>query len=680
MKIISLSAILLVSMASLVAAKPSGSSARKQIEVFGPDLTNIQVFNVDQSSEVQADLRGFKQRDALEVARQFAQKQLTNSEFVVKNVYKSQVNGITHVYLRQVVDGVEVVNGNFNINVDSKGRVISYGNSFYRGRKSRNVRRQAKEANEANDPKPKLAGDATGKTIDPIEALKSLAKHIKADISGADKIKVEVENSLDGEPTTVLTNVPFAVPGSKVPVRQVLIQTDGGRQLQPVWEIEVEMENNWLQSHVQVNNGKVLSLIDWVADASYNVFPFGQNDPSEGPRQKVKDPHDQVASPKGWHIQGDKSFTDTIGNNVYAYENLNGELNADWKKKQRAEGGKNLEFDFPLDLTKGPETYVNASITNLFYWNNIIHDLFYRYGFDEAAGNFQEDNGNRGGIGGDAVIAQAQDGAGYNNANFATPPDGRRGKMRMYVWNKSDPYRDGDLEAGIIIHEYAHGISNRLTGGPGNSGCLPYGEAGGMGEGWGDFFATILRTNSSHTRESEFSMGDYANGKGIRRYPYSTSLKTNPETYGIMNNNSSYSGVHPKGAVWANMLYEVYWNIVDKHGYNPKWFPPKTTDPNALRTYITSKGNTLSLQIVLDGLKLQPCQPTFTQARDAILQAEKVLTGGKFACDIWRGFAKRGLGVGARVTNNPVSGPGTREESFKLPQECEQPSNKAKKD
>ena len=26
--------------------------------------------------------------------------------------------------------------------------------------------------------------------------------------------------------------------------------------------------------------------------------------------------------------------------------------------------------------------------------------------------------------------------------------------------------RDGDIENGIIIHEYGHGVSNRLTGGP----------------------------------------------------------------------------------------------------------------------------------------------------------------------------------------------------------------------
>ena len=31
-------------------------------------------------------------------------------------------------------------------------------------------------------------------------------------------------------------------------------------------------------------------------------------------------------------------------------------------------------------------------MTNLFYMNNVIHDVMYLYGFDEASGNFQTTN------------------------------------------------------------------------------------------------------------------------------------------------------------------------------------------------------------------------------------------------------------------------------------------------
>lgn len=143
------------------------------------------------------------------------------------------------------------------------------------------------------------------------------------------------------------------------------------------------------------------------------------------------------------------------------------------------------------------------------------------YGFDEVSGNFQQHNFGRGGRENDGVIANAQDGSGYNNANFMTPPDGENGRCRMYLWNTATPYRDGDLEAGIVIHELTHGLSTRLTGGPANSGCLGWGESGGMGEGWGDFLATTIRSSKDY---SDYSMGSWAANRegGIRNYIYST--------------------------------------------------------------------------------------------------------------------------------------------------------------
>lgn len=45
-----------------------------------------------------------------------------------------------------------------------------------------------------------------------------------------------------------------------------------------------------------------------------------------------------------------------------------------------------------------------------------MHDLFYVYGFDEAAGNFQNTNIGKNGKGGDNVIANAQDGSGYSKS------------------------------------------------------------------------------------------------------------------------------------------------------------------------------------------------------------------------------------------------------------------------
>jgi extracellular elastinolytic metalloproteinase len=287
-------------------------------------------------------------------------------------------------------------------------------------------------------------------------------------------------------------------------------------------------------------------------------------------------------------------------------------------------------------LAQEPTSYQLAAVTNLFYHNNIIHDVFYQYGFDELSGNFQTDNYGKGGLGNDHVIANAQ-APGKNNANFATPPDGQNGRMNMFTWSLTNPERDGDLENDIIMHEYAHGISNRLTGGPANSNCLGFGEPGGMGEGWGDWFSLIMRLKGRETPSTELGVGNYVYSKTIRKYVYSTSQTTNPTSYQTLNE-PAFGQVHAIGEVWANMLYEVYWSIMEAVG---------KFEPNL---YSASKeaANTIALQIVVDGMKMQPCNPTFLQARKAIVDAAAKISA-KVECAVWKGFAKRGLGENAAV-------------------------------
>ena len=103
-------------------------------------------------------------------------------------------------------------------------------------------------------------------------------------------------------------------------------------------------------------------------------------------------------------------------------------------------------------------------VTNLFYYNNIMHDFSYALGFTETARNFQTNNYGRGGTGNDSVRAEAQDGSGTNNANFATPPDGSRPRMQQYLFTSPNPDRDSSVDGDVVFHEYGHGISNRLIG------------------------------------------------------------------------------------------------------------------------------------------------------------------------------------------------------------------------
>ena len=139
-------------------------------------------------------------------------------------------------------------------------------------------------------------------------------------------------------------------------------------------------------------------------------------------------------------------------------------------------------------------------------------------------------------------------------------------------------------------------MSNRLTGGPANSNCLNSLESGGMGEGWGDFMATLIRLKSADTRSKDYPMGAwvYNNAKGIRAYPYSTSLTTNPYAYTSVN---GMTEVHSIGTVWATMLYEVMWNLIDKYG---KTTASKPTFSNGVPT----DGRYLAMKLVIDGMAL----------------------------------------------------------------------------
>ena len=578
-----------------------------------------------------------------DTALAFAKKQfnLKEGDYVVKRAYKTAHSGVTHVYLRQVHQGTEVANGDMNINVDKNGNILSYGSSFLPI--TRDVLAKSKTWTGAN-----------ARFVTPVQALKTLADHIKQPLD-VSTVQERASNAEGGRPSFKLDGVAFA--NGAVVADQTYVQNEQG-VLQATWRVNVPMEDNWFEAQVSADGTKVLQLNDWVADASaFNVYPFNEvSQPDKVSRKRIENPEDSVASPNGWFDQGDAKFTSTIGNNVWAQENW--KSFGDWKTNQRPEGGADHIFDFPFDLSNAdPKSYVNNSVTQLFYMNNVIHDLYYKYGFDEVSGNFQQNNWGKGGKGGDAVIAHGQDGSGTNNANFATPPDGQPGRMRMYVFTMTNPKRDGTISNDIIVHEYAHGISNRLTGGPDNSNCLGFGESGGMGEGWGDWLGTVLQLKETDTPATIMQTGSWVLGdsgkKTIRKFQYSTDVAVNPTNYTYLNQ-GAWTPVHSTGEIWANILYEMYWSLAKamKNKYNPDFY---SADKNSY--------NTLAIQLVIDGMKLQPCSPNFVSARDAILKAEEVIHNGKYKCAIWSAFAKRGVGAAAK-SGRPIVG------DFNVPEAC----------
>ena len=185
--------------------------------------------------------------------------------------------------------------------------------------------------------------------------------------------------------------------------------------------------------------------------ATYNVFPFPVEAPTFGSRTLVTNPWDLSVSPEGWHSSGTTSYTDTRGNNVFAYVDNNASNNINGFSPQSTTTGS-LTFDFPFAESSTLSAYNNRSsaVTNLFYANNMVHDIMYKFGFTESSRNFQTNNFGKGGGQGDAVRAEAFDGSGYNNANFASGQEILNGvgnwivqapRMQMYLWNYSVPIK-----------------------------------------------------------------------------------------------------------------------------------------------------------------------------------------------------------------------------------------------
>jgi uncharacterized repeat protein (TIGR01451 family) len=194
-------------------------------------------------------------------------------------------------------------------------------------------------------------------------------------------------------------------------------------------------------------------------------------------------------------------------------------------------------------------------------------------------------------------------------------------------------YLDSGFDAGVIAHEFGHGISCRLAGGP-NQICFDHEEQ--MGEGWSDFFALATTVKPGDTGEMKRGFCTYLfkepiHGRGFRRYAYSTDMNVMPLTFGDVARSHEE---HDLGEVWASMLWDMYWALVDRYGWSEDPFEP-------------SSGNHKAIRLVIEGLKNVPCNPGFVDARNGILAADKVIYNGENECLLWEVFARRGLGFSA---------------------------------
>lgn len=708
------------------------------------------------------------------------------AQLLVTDITPSE-GGFQHVYLRQAIDGIGIYGAEMSVTFDAQGRPVSEWAHTVAAAKSR-----------ANLAAPVLsqrqAIEAAAFALE-LPAPKDLA--LLQDQAGPDRAMRLSGGNISQE---------------DIPLCLMYVQAPNGT-LRLCWDFNLLSpgSSNWWSLKVDAETGDILDQVDWTAHCRFDGGPlrYGNHDhdhegdrcdpapamplppapnsyvvfkepiesPNHGARSSVTAPWNLTYSPFGWHDTNGANgaeFTITRGNNVWAQEDANGNDGTGFSP----DGGATLDFNFPFNPAAAPSVSQSAALTNLFYWNNMMHDVWAKYGFDAASGNFQQNNYGSGGIGADYVLADGLDGSGMDNANFSTPAEGTRPRMQMFLWtgqtttdfvvnspstvagsyssvpaefgpnlpvvpltanlvlvndgtaspslgcnaltnaaaisgkialidrgtctfvNKvqfaqnagaiacvvcnnvpgspvpmggasgtitipsvmisqadcnllkaqlannvnvslSSPGtafdRDGDYDNMIIAHEYGHGISTRLTGGPSNSNCL--GNAEQMGEGWSDWFGLMMTMKPGDVGSAVRGVGTYAvfqptNGTGIRPAPYTTDMSVNNFTYGSITNTAAISQPHGIGFLWCNMLWEMTWLLVDRHGF----------DPDLING---TGGNNIAMRLVTHALKLQPCNPGFVDGRNAILRADTLLFAAQNSCLIWEAFAKRGLGLSA---------------------------------
>lgn len=382
-----------------------------------------------------------------------------------------------------------------------------------------------------------------------------------------------------------------------------------GDEARLAWHVYADVgPDEWYELLVDAHTGELLLRHNlYVFEAQGTVYTEA---PDKGARQLLSFVGDTtINTAAGWM----GTSTVTTGNNVEAYLDTNADNLPDANNTTGFSNGHasapDQNFTFPFSTTADPRTQQAAVVTNLFYYNNIMHDFSYRLGFTETARNFQTNNYGRGGLGNDSVRAEAQDGSGTNNANFATPPDGQRPRMQQYLFTSPNPDRDSSMDGDVVFHEYGHGISNRLIGN--GSTALSGTQSGAMGEGWSDYWAITI--------DGDGAVGEYSTGNpnGIRRTAYTVPANTVHDSYADVG--AGGFQVHRDGEVWAATLWD-------------------------LRTQL---GATTTDLLVLNGMKFTPTRPSFLNARDGVLQADQNLNGGANRCAIWTVFARHGMGVSA---------------------------------
>jgi len=444
-----------------------------------------------------------------------------------------------------------------------------------------------------------------------------------------------------------------------------------------VYELTVELEDHLFVADISTTTGELYDIYDLARSATFRAVPWYKVDVGEG-QELIVDPENKNASPRGWNRDGKYLYYYTNGNNVKAVLDWDASVSySDNKKFIATSTKKELIFDYSFNskATKANENY-QAAVTNAFYITNILHDFFYVYGFTEKFGNFQTNNWNKGGEGGDQLVVLVQNRSGNNNAYMITGADGKSPRMKLLIYNRIKEYeRDPALSNQIIIHEFTHGVSGRLVGGPSQTGCFKDPEADSINEGLSDFFSLLLTTKKGETRKKELTWAQWLSNGTSRKYKYTMDQKVNPLTYSNLSHTKDAKiEPHFGGQLFASIMYDVIWEVIDEYGFTSNILLNSNGDDKTLSLEVNSKnlpGNVRLAKIVVDALKLMPCNPTFIEARDSIFLAQRQFSNFKrMRCSLWRGFAARGLGVNAKGGTKDSAGNITYTNNHDIPDDC----------
>jgi len=576
---------------------------------------------------------------------------ISRDELLIKDIINE--DSVVHVHLCQVIGGKPLSNVAANVNINKNtGNVLSYGSTLMP-----KVMKDTSQDNLNLDfilPVNKIYsskfvyGNQSNMTIFDIISKFSTTLGYSVDTS---KLSI-VENT--GSDKIIVKGVGYTYDDT-IEIEEKVIPL-GENSFDNVYELTVDLEDHLLVADVSSSTAELYDIYDLARSATYRAVPWNNVDIGEGGLKLIVNPENINASPRGWNRDGEYLYYYTNGNNVKAVLDWDKQVSyEDNKKFIRSSKNKELVFDYNFDSkAKTAKSNYSAAVTNAFYITNILHDFYYVYGFTEKYGNFQTNNFGKGGTGNDQLILLIQNSDGNNNAYMVTGADGRNPRMRLLVYNRiKDSERDPAFSNQVIIHEYTHGVSSRLVGGPSQTGCFKEPEADCINEGLSDFFSLLLTTKKNDNSSKEVIWAKWLSNGTSRKYPYTRNQKNNPLTYKDLSHEKSKNiESHLGGQLFASIMYDVIFEVKEAYPFTSNIILHPDGENSDLKLTVNNEklpGNVRLAKIVIDALKNMPCNPTFIEARDSIIQAQQQFSNfKKMRCALWKGFAARGLGINAK--------------------------------